>query len=89
MRGNYPTRQGTSLGIGMPRAAGRCRLVAYLSVAAPSSVLESARLTLLAFGDLLMMRKQLNTLKERRTERQGIEGSVNAISSLPGRGLRY
>jgi hypothetical protein len=36
-----------------------------------------------------MMRKQLNTLKERRTERQGIEGLVNAISSLPGRGLRY
>ena len=48
-----------------PRDAGRCRLVACLSVTAPSSVLESARLTLLAFGDLLTMRKQLNTLKER------------------------
>ena len=48
-----------------PRDTGRCRLVACLSVTAPSSVLESARLTLLAFGDLLTMRKQLNTLKER------------------------
>ena len=47
-----------------PRDAGQCRLVACLSVAAPSSVLQSARLTLLAFGDLFMMRKQLITLKE-------------------------
>jgi hypothetical protein len=47
-----------------PRDGGRCRLVACLSVAVPSSVLESACLTLLAFGDLLMMRKQLITLKE-------------------------
>ena len=46
-----------------PRGAGRCRIVACLSVAAPAFVLESARLTLLAFGDLLMMRKQLITLK--------------------------
>jgi len=48
-----------------PRDTGRCRLVACLSVTAPSSVLDSARLMLLAFGDLLTMRKQLNTLKER------------------------
>ncbi len=48
-----------------PHSASRCRLVAYLSVPAPSSGLESARLTLLAFGDLLMMCKQANTLKER------------------------
>jgi hypothetical protein len=48
-----------------PRDAGGCRLGGCLSVAAPSSVLESARLTLLAFGDLLMLRKQLNPLKER------------------------
>jgi hypothetical protein len=48
-----------------PRGTGRCRLVACLSVTAPSSVLDSARLMLLAFGDLLTMRKQLNTLKER------------------------
>ena len=46
-----------------PRGAGRCRIVACLSVAAPASVLESARLTLLAFGDLFMMRKQLLMLK--------------------------
>ena len=47
-----------------PRCASRCRLVACLSVAAPSSFLGSARLTLLSLGDLLMMRKQLITLKE-------------------------
>lgn len=47
-----------------PRRAGRCRLVARLSVAAPSSFLGSTRLTLLSFGDLLMMRKQLITLKK-------------------------
>ena len=55
-----------------PRRAGRCRLVACLSVAAPSPFLGSARLTLLSFGDLLMMRKQLITLKE-HAERRGSE----------------
>jgi hypothetical protein len=35
------------------RGADRCLLVACLSATLPSSVLESARLTLLAYGDLL------------------------------------
>ena len=70
-----------------PRDAGRCRLVVCLSVTVPSSVLESARLTLLAFGDLLMMRKQLNTLKE-RAGRSARDRSVGERDFLaPGRGL--
>ena len=46
-----------------PRGADRCRLVARIDAPAPSSVFEQIRLTLLVFGDLFMMRKQLLTLK--------------------------
>ncbi len=46
-----------------PRGVDRCRLVAGIDVSAPSSVLGNVLLTLLAFGDLSMMREQLLTLK--------------------------
>ena len=46
-----------------PRDADRCRLVSCIDLALPTSVLGKVRQTLLAYGDLFMMRKQLLTLK--------------------------
>lgn len=46
-----------------PRHDGTCRLVAGLDVSA-TTAWQRARRALLAWGDLIMMRKQLMTLKE-------------------------
>lgn len=46
-----------------PCDANRCRLVSCIDLATPASMLGKVWQTLLAYGDLFMMRKQLLTLK--------------------------
>ena len=59
-----------------PRDTGRCRLVSCIDVALSTSVLGQVRQTLLAYGDLFMMRKQLLTLKH--CAEQSAEGHTNS-----------
>jgi hypothetical protein len=47
----------------MPRRDGTCRLIVRLNASATTS-LQRVRRALLASGDLIMMRKQLLTLKK-------------------------
>jgi hypothetical protein len=58
------------------RDTDRCRLVSCIDVALPISVLGKVRQTLLAYGDLFMMRKQLLTLK--RCAEQTAERHANS-----------
>jgi len=59
-----------------PRDADRCRLVSCIDVALPPSALGKVKQTLLAYGDLFMMRKQLLTLK--RCAEQTAEWHTNS-----------
>jgi hypothetical protein len=58
----------------VPQAAGRCRLVVKLAVAYPRTPIGTAMRALLPAGDLVMMRKQLLTLKE-LAERDAANGA--------------
>lgn len=69
-----------------PRDTGRCRLVACLSVTAPSSVLESAPHAPRLRRPPHNAQAAEHAEGARRTERKGTEASVNAISSRPAVG---
>jgi hypothetical protein len=66
-----------------PGDANRCRLVSCIDVVMPTSVLGKVRQTLLAYGDLFMMRKQLITLK-RCAEKTADRGTRTADRRLAG-----
>ena len=69
-----------------PRHDGTCRLVVRLDVGAITPV-QRLRGALLAWGDLVMMRKQLRTLKQ-LAELQEREGQVVGVADPTGRSRR-
>jgi hypothetical protein len=69
-----------------PRHDGTCRLVVRLDVGATTPV-QRVRRGLLAWGDLVMMRKQLRTLKQ-LAELQEREGQVVGVADPTGRSRR-
>jgi hypothetical protein len=69
-----------------PRHDGTCRLVVRLDVGAATPV-QRVRRALLAWGDLIMMGKQLRTLKQ-LAEHQERQGQVVGVADPTGRSRR-
>jgi hypothetical protein len=71
----------------VPEADDRCRLVAKIAVAYPRTPIGAVVRALFPFGDLVMMRKQLTTLRD-LAERDAASRQTSPAAATASSGLR-